>query len=152
MTNPTGVLNPFKDKEEPKPDPRPWVQNPSPEEAPETTRVRLDGDSFSVSFENLDPDDDLSDVAEKLGKLLYDVNDKFRAELRECGIKVLSPKVAYVPDPEEQVLRSKAAVLVVETGEDKSEAAAFRKLGYALHLLPIKNTLAKYHAKVHVRG
>ena len=152
MNQPTGVFNPIKETEEPKPDPRPWTRDAPPEPATESRGVRLDGDSFSIAFGSLDEDDGTEEIAERLAKLLCDVNAKFRAELRECGIKVLSPTIAYVTEPGEMALRSKTAVLVVATGATQDEASAFRVIGHALHALPIKEILKKHNAKLHVRG
>lgn len=152
MKKPEGIINPFADAPEIKEDPKDFGSMGEPEEAPSNLRVRLDGDSFGLSFNNLDQDTDSNDLAEKLAGLLYDVNSQFRAELRECGIKVLSPKIAYDPEPGEMVMRAKAAVLVVATGATQDESAVFRRIGHALHTLPIKTTLAKHHATLHVRG
>lgn len=152
MTGHPGIRNPYKDPEPKKPTPKAPTQNPDPENAPPEFRVKLDGDSFGVSFRNLDEDENATDIAERLAKLLYEVNDHFRAELRECGIKVLRPTIAYVAEPGEMVLRSKTAVIVVSTGIVQSEAAAFRRIGHALHALPIKNILEKHNAQLYVRG
>ena len=150
--NQTGIFNPYVEPEEPKPTPKNQTQDAEPETAPKDLRVKLDGDSFGLSFGNTGEDDDSDVIAEKLAKLLYDVNERFRAELRECGIKVLSPTIAYLAEPGEMVLRSKTAVTVVNTGAVQSETAVFRRISHALHTLPIKAILEKHNAKLHVRG
>jgi hypothetical protein len=152
MNNAEGIFNPFKEREEPKPNITQLQQMAEPEQAPEKFSARLDGDSFGISFEKIEEDEDSEDLAERLAQLLYDVNSQFRAELRECGIKILRPTIAYVAEPGEMVLRSKSAVIVVSTGLDQNESAVFRRIGHSLHMLPIKTILEKHNAKLHVRG
>lgn len=154
MSNPAGIFNPYKEPEADKDDPRFLPKDPEPEAPPDDRRVRLDGDSFGVSFGNVetDEDDPVGDVSEKLAGLLYEVNERFRAELRECGIKVLRPTIAYVAEPGEMVLRSKTAVIVVSTGVMQTESAAFRRIAHALHQLPVTAIMEKHKAKLHVRG
>lgn len=147
--NQPGIMNPFKEPEPVKDDPKGFNQNPEPEEPPENMSAKLDGDSFGLSFDKIDEETDLGD---RLAKLLYDVNSRFQGELQECGIKVLRPTIAYIAEPGEQVLRSESAVIVVATGEVQGEAAAFRRISHALHMLPIKTLLDKHNAKLHVRG
>jgi len=153
MNNPAGIFNPYREPEPTKEDPKFLKKDPDPEMPPSELRVRLDGDSFGVSFGDIDSDEDeVGEVAERLAKLLYEVNERFRAELRECGIKVLRPTIAYVAEPGEMVLRSKAAVIVVSTGIMQTEAVAFRRIAHALHSLPVTAILEKHKAKLHVRG
>jgi hypothetical protein len=145
-----GIRNPYVAPEPPKPDPNDKMKNvPEPEEPPDESSIKLDGDSFGLSFKNVDEDSDLGD---KLAGLLYDVNERFRGELLECGIKVLRPTVGYVAEPGEMVLRSKTAVIVVTTGAEQSEAIVFRRISHALQTLPIKSILDKHNARLHVRG
>jgi len=154
MNNPAGIFNPYREPEPGKEDPKFLKKDADPEMPPSELRVRLDGDSFGVSFGDLDDadDDEIGEVSERLSKLLYEVNERFRAELRECGIKVLRPTIAYIAEPGEMVLRSKTAVIVVSTGVMQTEATAFRRIAHALHSLPVTSLLAKHKAKLHVRG
>lgn len=152
MTDNAGIINPFRDPEPPKPTRNELGKGSDPEKPPEVRRVKLDGDSFGLSFNRIDEDEDSEDLGERLARLLYDVNVQFRSELRECGIKVLKPNIAYAPEPGEMVLRSKTAVLVISTGIVQNESAVFRQIGYALHTLPVKAILEKHNAKLHVRG
>jgi hypothetical protein len=147
--NQPGIINPFVEPEPARDDPKGFDKNPEPEQPPENMNAKLDGDSFGLSFDHVDEDTDLSD---RLAKLLYDVNERFSGELRECGIKVLRPTIAYIPEPGEMVLRAKSAVIVVATGATLNEAAAFRRISHALQMLPIKEILKKHNAMLHVRG
>ena len=147
--NQPGIINPFVEPEPEKADPKLLDRNPEPEEPPDNMNAKLDGDSFGLSFDHVDEDTDLSD---RLAKLLYDVNERFSGELRECGIKILRPTIAYIPEPGEMVLRANTAVIVVATGAALSETAAFRRISHALHMLPIKEILKKHSATLHVRG
>jgi hypothetical protein len=147
--NQPGIINPFVEPEPEKADPKLFDKNPEPEQPPENMNAKLDGDSFGLSFDHVDEDTDLSD---RLAKLLYDVNERFREELRECGIKVLRPTIAYAVEPGEMVLRSKSAVIVVAAGDVLTEATAFRRISHALHMLPVKEILKKHSATLHVRG
>lgn len=145
-----GIRNPYIEPEAPKPGPDSMMKKDvEPEEPPDVSSVRLDGDSFGLSFVGVDDDDDLGD---RLAQLLYDVNERFRGELLECGIKVLRPTVGYVAEPGEMVLRSKTAVIAVMTGADQGEAIVFRRISHALQTLPIKTILEKHNARLHVRG
>lgn len=144
-----GIINPFKEQEPEKENPKLFQKDPEPEQPPENMNAKLDGSSFGLSFDHIEEDDD---IADRLARLLYDVNESYRGELRECGIKVLRPTIAYIAEPGELVLRSKSAVIAVATGESLSESAAFRRISHALHTLPIKTLLDKHNAKIHVRG
>lgn len=145
-----GIRNPYVEPEAPKPDPDSRLKKDvEPEEPPDESQIKLDGDSYGLSFRGIDEDADLGD---KLAGLLYDVNERFRGELLECGIKVLRPTIGYVAEPGEMVLRSKTAVIVVTTGSEQGEAIVFRRISHALQTLPIKSILEKHNARLHVRG
>lgn len=147
--SPTGIINPFVEPERPKEDPRLFDKNPEPEQPPENMNAKLDGNSFGLSFDHIDEDTDLGD---RLAQLLYEVNERYSGELKECGIKILRPTVGYIPEPGELVLRAKSAIIVVATGDILNEVAAFRRISHALHMLPVRGILEKHHATLHVRG
>lgn len=112
------------------------------------SNISLDGDTYIIEFQRVK----VADVAKRLGLLFLDLNKIFREELNQYGVSfyLLGKK------PEQSktalLLPTPSGVLMVETGEDKSEIAAYRRLGYALSRIPAKDILKKHAIRVYTRG
>jgi hypothetical protein len=148
-----GIFNPFQKPGAPKKnfvgatDPKNPRDTEYQEETPKST-IRLDGDSYVLQFNNVE----VEELHKRLEALLQDVAKVHRSALTAAGVSFI-PKPA-VPELTQGQLRLETPLgfIIVYAGEDGKEVDCFRRLAYALYSLPIKDLLAKHHARVYKRG
>ena len=142
-----GIFNPY---EAPKKDFRAAVDdNPYDTEhgGPTKGSVKLDGDSYILEFK----DAELEDVPVRLGELIYTVIQSYRTHMLQHGINLVSLDSEHHPEEQEMSLPTPRGHLSVYVDKEKNETEVWRRIAYALHLLPLKETLAKHKAKILVR-
>jgi hypothetical protein len=102
--------------------------------------ITLDGDSCLLRFNGAT----LDDIKDRLFALLYDVKNKYDSSLREHGVQV---EEQLTPRKNTLSLKTKTGYISVYSKE-MTEASAFRRIGYALSLLPIQDILKKHNVKI----
>lgn len=147
-----GVFNPFQKQGPPKKNFIGATDAHNPlnteyEEPPKST-IRLDGDSYVLQLNNTD----FKEINNRLEFLLKDIAKSHASALSDAG-------VSFVPKPNKPelstgqlCLETSTGFVVVYAGEGGKEVDCFRRLAYALYLLPIKDILDKHDARVYRRG
>jgi hypothetical protein len=154
---PKGIFNPFKG---PEPEKKNFIAATDPNNpynteysaAPKST-IRLDGDSYVLQFDQIE----LEELHTRIEALLGDVLKKHEPELNAAGVYYTyknntSLNLPTPLAPGELRLETPNGYLTIYAGENGKEVECFRRLAYALYPLPIKDILAKHHAKVYRRG
>jgi hypothetical protein len=149
----TGVFNPYdRDRTAKKKkflSPMDPMNPADTEQAPRPKNsIRLDGDSYILQFD----DAELDEINERLEVLLKDVVKEHAVALSDAGVSfMVKPQKPTLVSGQLQ-LETNTGYIIVYAGEGGKEVDCFRRLAYALYLLPIKNILAKHSAKVYKRG
>jgi hypothetical protein len=148
----SGIFNPFLKPEERK---KNFIGATDPttpldteyETAPKST-IRLDGDSYVLQLNQTD----IEEINTRLEALLKDVAKEHEAALIVAGVSFISKPENPTLSPGQLSLETPTGFVVVYAGEGGKEVDCFRRLAYALYLLPIKDILAKHNARVYKRG
>lgn len=150
-----GIFNPFKPRNAaPKKDflgatdPRTPL-NTEYEEFPKSS-IRLDGDSYILQFNKVE----MPELHQRLETLLKDIvkNPANREQLANNGVSFIEkPNTPVLTDGQLQ-LETPTGYVVVYGGASAKEVDCFRRLAYALYVLPIKDILEKNNATVYRRG
>lgn len=115
---------------------------------PANNSIRLDGDSYVLQFNNAV----LDDINNRLELLLKDVVKEHADALEDAGVAFIAKPLQPELTPGQLQLETSTGYIVVYAGEGGKEVDCFRRLAYALYLLPIKDLLVKHNAKVYKRG
>ncbi len=148
---PAGIHNPFakpkKDIRTPLNSPGSTQQHEGPLDAPvPEPSITLDGESYGIEFENTT----IETVKTRLIELFKTVSKTHAQDLAREGIVFDEDKI-----PEENltlILNSPGGSLSVWVGNELTEIAVFRRLGYALNKLPVREILKKHKVKLRRMG
>jgi hypothetical protein len=112
------------------------------------TDISLDGDTYVVVVQNAK----VETVAQRLGALLKELAKTHGKELQRYGIEFHPPEHTSVFNPDELILTTPAGILRIDTNGEKNEVVAYRKLGYALSRMNIRDVLKRHAFRVYLRG
>jgi hypothetical protein len=115
--------------------------------APKST-VRLDGDSYVLQLNQTE----IEDINTRLEALLKDVARTHATALTDAGVSFLAKPENPTLLPGQLSLETPTGFVIVYAGEGGKEVDCFRRLAYALYLLPVKDILARHNARVYKRG
>jgi hypothetical protein len=108
----------------------------------------LDGDSYVLQFNNIE----MEELHTRLEALLKDIAKKHALALSQAGVSFVSKPHTPELFPGQLRLETPSGFIIVYAGEDGKEVDCFRRLAYALYLLPIKDLLVVHDARVYKRG
>lgn len=147
-----GIFNPFKTPNERKQDFISPLDAKHPLDteyvSPPKSTIRLDGDSYVLQFNDIE----MEDLHTRLEKLLKDVAKKHAVALSQAGVSFVSKPNEPELSSGQLRLETPTGFIVVYAGDDGKEVDCFRRLAYALYLLPIKDLLDVHNARVYRRG
>lgn len=119
----------------------PGIHNPFKKPEPEVeegvaTSLTLDGDSYTLTFENTT----VNTVQERLFKLLYEVNKLYPSHLKNHGIHITKEKGVPIRAFNMSTLITGQGPISV-FNPTKKEEEVFRRIAHTLMLLSIKSLL-----------
>lgn len=147
-----GIFNPFISPSERK---KKFVGATDPQtprdteykEPPKST-IRLDGDSYVLQINNVE----MEELNTRLELLLKDVAQRHGVALTDAGVSFITKPKRPTLIEGQLSLETPTGFIVVYAGENGKEVDCFRRLAYALYLLPIKDILDKHNSRVYKRG
>jgi hypothetical protein len=116
-------------------------------EPPKST-IRLDGDSYVLQINDVE----FEELNARLEFLLKEVAQQHGAALTRAGVSFIDKPNRPELIEGQLSLETPTGFIIVYAGENGKEVDCFRRLAYALYLLPIKDILDKHNSRVYKRG